>query len=952
MAEELSKLSVVFLLDTKGFEKALTDTQKKMRRVGREMSDLGKKMSIGLTVPIALAGKKIVETATAFEYQMARVQAISGATSQGFSQLSNNAEKLGASTIFTAREVGALQEEFAKLGFSSEEIVKVTESTLSLAQVTGATLPRAAEVAGATLRTFNMQASQVGQVNDMVAVAISKSALDFESFAETMKYAGSQAAVSGIGMSELGAAMGVLANRGVKGSIAGTRLRMIFAKLTQEGGDTHQKFLDLIHGSMTMTEAIDRFGIRAATAIPVLQENAAEFDNLERSMALSSGTLEIMQETMDDTSFAAQKKLKSAMEDVSIQIGKVLLPIVNALANFLTIIANGFAGLPKFIKVVIVIVTGLVAAIGPLLLILGTLKISMVSIQLLSPSVAAALSTMLGPVGLLVTAFSILGLALISTIKIQKDVESFSDRMARANDRASESTVKNTATINTLIGAYENENRTLAEKQEILDKLAQLQPEYFEDLAAESTTIETLKGKYDELFAAMMKMEKAKAFMAEANRLQSERVQLLLEQDRAQSRLNEIETRAAAGESGYAPTQSIREGTYQDPKFFEKGELNKTINNIDDDLDELDAQGERLKEIMTEKGYFELLLGDSTGKTGTPSSLEKAIQDQLDIMAKLERELKIIEKRKVELGLGDLDVQKEQLKAYTTAFNGLIEAGVDGADVASNLSLVGDQVRDLGESISNAEELAGIADVLSKLFSDISAASAKFGTSEQSPVDFLASLKEQFTATGKALKKLKEDFPEATAEIEAQTAAYEALAASIKKAEKGVQEFNLQQEITGHIQEAIVRGSFAMGNAFSALADSTKSFGQAMLEAITSTLSALVQQIYMSWALEAIKADVPAVGKIALLGVGAGAISGFLNSIPKLAQGGIAVGPQLAMVGDNRSGREAIIPLEKLPGLMQKMGGGNGGRLYGTIQGYDLVLSNERNNRLMQRASR
>jgi phage-related minor tail protein len=952
MAEELSKLSVVFLLDTKGFEKALTDTQKKMRRVGREMSDLGKKMSIGLTVPIALAGKKIVETATAFEYQMARVQAISGATSQGFSQLSNNAEKLGASTIFTAREVGALQEEFAKLGFSSEEIVKVTESTLSLAQVTGATLPRAAEVAGATLRTFNMQASQVGQVNDMVAVAISKSALDFESFAETMKYAGSQAAVSGIGMSELGAAMGVLANRGVKGSIAGTRLRMIFAKLTQEGGDTHQKFLDLIHGSMTMTEAIDRFGIRAATAIPVLQENAAEFDNLERSMALSSGTLEIMQETMDDTSFAAQKKLKSAMEDVSIQIGKVLLPIVNALANFLTIIANGFAGLPKFIKVVIVIVTGLVAAIGPLLLVLGTLSISMVSIQLLSPSVAAALSTMLGPVGLLVTAFSILGLALISTIKIQKDVESFSDRMARANERASESTVKNTATINTLIGAYENENRTLAEKQEILDKLAQLQPEYFEDLAAESTTIETLKGKYDDLFAAMMKMEKAKAFMAEANRLQSERVQLLLEQDRAQSRLNEIDTRAAAGESGYAPTQSIREGTYQDPKFFEKGELNKTINNIDDDLDELDAQGERLKEIMTEKGYFELLLGDSTDKTGTPSSLEKAIQDQLDIMEKLERELKIIGKRDVELGLTDLEVQKEKLKAYTTAFNGLIEAGVDGADVAGNIAIVGDAVHLLSTNIGRAEDLEGLGKVLSKLFSDLEKAGTLFATTEKSPVDVLARLKTEFAATGKALQALKSEYPLATQAIEEQTAAYEALATAIKVAEGAVEEYNLKQDITKHLQQGVIDGSFAMGTAFSALADSTKDFGQAMLEALTSTLSALVRQIYMTYALKTIESGKDPISTIALLGVGAGALSGFLNSIPKLAKGGIAVGPQLAMVGDNRSGREAIIPLEKLPGLMQKMGGGNGGRLYGTIQGYDLVLSNERNNRLMQRASR
>ena len=62
-----------------------------------------------------------------------------------------------------------------------------------------------------------------------------------------------------------------------------------------------------------------------AYRIPVLQENADEFFALEKSMVQSAGALEIMQERMDDTSFAAQKKLKSALEDVSIQLGKALM---------------------------------------------------------------------------------------------------------------------------------------------------------------------------------------------------------------------------------------------------------------------------------------------------------------------------------------------------------------------------------------------------------------------------------------------------------------------------------------------------------------------------------------------------------------------------------------------------------------------------------------------------
>jgi len=43
--------------------------------------------------------------------------------------------------------------------------------------------------------------------------------------------------------------------------------------------------------------------------------------------------------------------------------------------------------------------------------------------------------------------------------------------------------------------------------------------------------------------------------------------------------------------------------------------------------------------------------------------------------------------------------------------------------------------------------------------------------------------------------------------------------------------------------------------------------------------------------------------------------------IPRLAEGGIVTGPTLALIGDNRSGREAVVPLEKAGGM--GFGGGS-----------------------------
>jgi hypothetical protein len=67
--------------------------------------------------------------------------------------------------------------------------------------------------------------------------------------------------------------------------------------------------------------------------------------------------------------------------------------------------------------------------------------------------------------------------------------------------------------------------------------------------------------------------------------------------------------------------------------------------------------------------------------------------------------------------------------------------------------------------------------------------------------------------------------------------------------------------------------------------------------------------------------------------------------VPAFAQGGLVTGPMLAMVGDNPSGKEAIIPFERMGEFMKMMGGGQGAQqvvVTGRISGRDLILSNER----------
>ena len=175
-------------VDARDLDKGLGKARRGFRNFGKETKRLGKDLSIGLTAPLAAIGATSFSVAAGFEESMAKVKAVSGATASEFAALESEALRLGSSTKFTASEVSGLQLEFAKLGFSSDEINKVTASTLALAQASGSDLARSAEVAGATLRGFGMDADQTGHLTDVMASSFSSTALDMESFAESMKF--------------------------------------------------------------------------------------------------------------------------------------------------------------------------------------------------------------------------------------------------------------------------------------------------------------------------------------------------------------------------------------------------------------------------------------------------------------------------------------------------------------------------------------------------------------------------------------------------------------------------------------------------------------------------------------------------------------------------------------------------------------------------------------------
>ena len=130
-----------------------------LNRTGNKMISIFKSASIAIAAAFAFRAiiggiRGVITTFSDFESQMAAVQAISGATDQEFKALSESAQKLGASTVFTAKQVGELQEAYARLGFTAEEIISAQDGTIALAAATGESLSSSAETAGSVFRSI------------------------------------------------------------------------------------------------------------------------------------------------------------------------------------------------------------------------------------------------------------------------------------------------------------------------------------------------------------------------------------------------------------------------------------------------------------------------------------------------------------------------------------------------------------------------------------------------------------------------------------------------------------------------------------------------------------------------------------------------------------------------------------------------------------------------------
>lgn len=362
------------------FSKESQNLAREMRKSGKKMQSIGKSLSMSLTAPITILGGLAVKTFADFQQSMAKVAAISGASDTALKKLESTAKQLGITTRFSATEVSQLMLNYSKLGFSSEEIDKITASTLNLALATGEDLAESATMAGGMLRAYKIDAQDVSKVTDTMALAFSSSSLDLEKFKVSMPKVAAVSNALGFSFQRTTAMISTLVSGTHEASTSGTMLRNMMLKAKKEGFSFDGAIQAIANSSTKAEKAMEFFNERSVGVAITLAENIDLTNQLTKEYMASGGTAKAMADIMDNTLEGAMKRLNSATEGLAIEFGQIMAPAIGKVADLLASFALMMSKLPKPVKTVITVVAGLTAIIGPLIFVLGGLKVALATI--------------------------------------------------------------------------------------------------------------------------------------------------------------------------------------------------------------------------------------------------------------------------------------------------------------------------------------------------------------------------------------------------------------------------------------------------------------------------------------------------------------------------------------------------------------------------------------------
>ena len=328
--------------------------------------------------------RDMIRTMTDFNKTMTEVQTVTKASTENMAKMTEIARRLGATTRFTAAQAGEGMLFLSRASFDANEVIKMIPQTLNLATAASIELGAASDMVANTMHQFGLASSQTERAVDALLISANNANTNVLEMGEALKYAGTFAGSLGISLEETTASLGVMANMGIKGSMAGTQLRGVIAALIRPTEKAEKALAELglsasdvnpaIHSledifakfakaQETMADKtkfaglqLDIFSRRPlAASLALTKMNEEIGESVKRQRELAGETQEVA-DIMKNTLFESIKALRSALEELYISTGDsgvmgAFKDLVDILTSTLRVLGGAGDTVEKFSRI-------------------------------------------------------------------------------------------------------------------------------------------------------------------------------------------------------------------------------------------------------------------------------------------------------------------------------------------------------------------------------------------------------------------------------------------------------------------------------------------------------------------------------------------------------------------------------------------------------------------------
>lgn len=424
---------------------SIEEYTEKVQKAGEKVKDAGSGMTKKVTAPILAAGAASAKMAMDFEDSMAKVSTIADATEVPMDEMQKAILDLSNQTGISSEEIAQNVYDSISAGQKTGDAVNFVSNSTKLAKAGFADAGAALDVLTTIMNAYGLKASEVTNVSDMLIQTQNLGKTTVADLASSMGKVIPTANAYGVSLDELCAGYAIMTANGVATAESTTYMNGMLNELGKSGTTvsetlkekTGKTFKELMDSGMSLSDVLKIISDAATennksfgdmwssseagkAGMILLGDSAENFNGVLDQMQNSAGATNTAFEKLDTNSTKIKKEtneLKNDAIDLGTTLMEELAPIIENIAEKISEFTEWFNGLSESEKQTIIQIGLIVAAIGPLLIALGTVVSGGAKIIGGIPVIAKGLSGLFGiiaanPVLAIITAIAIAVFAL------------------------------------------------------------------------------------------------------------------------------------------------------------------------------------------------------------------------------------------------------------------------------------------------------------------------------------------------------------------------------------------------------------------------------------------------------------------------------------------------------------------------------------------------------------